>query len=104
VFGIKDKDSSTLRGVGELSVVGLTLVFAIVIGYFGGKWIGGKLGSAFWGSIIGFMIGVAAGFKELFRIVMKHIRQMEAEDQMAHTERDGGDNTADEEHIPDSRN
>lgn len=86
---IKDKDSNALRGVGELSIVGLTLVFAIVIGYFGGRWIGGKLGSAFWGSIIGFMIGVAAGFRELFRVVMKHIRRMEAEDQMAHKKQNG---------------
>jgi len=80
MFRIKEKHGSTFRGVGELSTVGFTLVFAILIGYFGGKWIGGKLGSSFWGSIIGFMIGVAAGFKELFRTAMKYIRQMEKED------------------------
>jgi len=79
MFRIKAKDGSTFRSVGELSTVGFTLVFAILIGYFGGKWIGGKLGSSFWGSIIGFMIGVAAGFRELFRTAMKYIRQMEKE-------------------------
>ena len=97
VFRIKDKDSGTLRAIGELSIVGFTLVFAILIGYFGGERIGGKLGSSLWGSIIGFMIGVAAGFKELFRTVMKHIRQMEAEEQMAHTMQNDDDNKADEE-------
>ena len=96
MFRIKEKDGSALRSAGELSIVGFTLVFAIVIGYFGGKWIGGKLGSSLWGSIIGFMIGVAAGFKELFRTVMKYIRRMEAEDRMRHTAQNDGNNKTDE--------
>ena len=64
-------------GMFDLASIGITLVLAIVIGYFGGKWIGGKLGSADIGSYIGFAIGVAAGFLEMFRSVARWNRQME---------------------------
>ncbi len=64
-------------GMFDLASIGITLVLAIVIGYFGGKWIGGKLGSEDIGSYIGFAIGVAAGFLEMFRSVARWNRQME---------------------------
>lgn len=64
-------------GMFDLASIGITLVLAIVIGYFGGKWIGGKLGSADIGSYIGFAVGVAAGFLEMFRSVARWNRQME---------------------------
>ena len=33
-------------GMFDLASIGITLALAICIGYFGGKWIGGKLGNA----------------------------------------------------------
>lgn len=68
-------------GMFDLASIGITLVLAIVIGFFGGKWIGGKLGSADIGSYIGFAIGVAAGFLEMFRSVARWNRQMERMDE-----------------------
>ena len=68
-------------GMFDLASIGITLVLAIVIGFFGGKWIGGKLGSADIGSYVGFAIGVAAGFLEMFRSVTRWNRQMERMDQ-----------------------
>ena len=68
-------------GMFDLASIGITLVLAIVIGFFGGKWIGGKLGSADIGSYVGFAIGVAAGFLEMFRSVARWNRQMERMDQ-----------------------
>ena len=47
------------------------------IGYFGGKWIGGKLGNAEIGSYIGFGFGTAAGFMEMFRSIARWNRQLE---------------------------
>ena len=47
-------------GMFDLASIGITLALAIVIGYFGGKWIGGKLGNADIGSYIGFVLGTAA--------------------------------------------
>ena len=64
-------------GMFDLASIGITLALAIVIGYFGGKWIGGKLGNADIGSYIGFGLGTAAGFIEMFRSVARWNRQME---------------------------
>ena len=64
-------------GMFDLASIGITLALAIVIGYFGGKWIGGKLGNADIGSYIGFALGTAAGFIEMFQSVARWNRQME---------------------------
>ena len=63
-------------GMFDLASIGITLVLAICIGYFGGKWIGGKLGNAAVGSYIGFGIGVAAGFMEMFRSIARWNRRL----------------------------
>lgn len=63
-------------GMFDLASIGITLALAICIGYFGGKWIGGKLGNAAVGSYIGFGIGVAAGFMEMFRSVARWNRRL----------------------------
>lgn len=68
-------------GMFDLASIGITLVLAIVIGFFGGKWIGGKLGNADIGSYIGFAIGTAAGFIEMFRSVARWNRQLERMEQ-----------------------
>ena len=64
-------------GMFDLASIGITLALAICIGYFGGKWLGGKLGNAAVGSFIGFGIGVAAGFMEMFRSVARWNRRLE---------------------------
>ena len=64
-------------GMFDLASIGITLALAIVIGYFGGKWIGGKLGNADIGSYIGFGLGTAAGFMEMFRSIARWNRKME---------------------------
>ena len=64
-------------GMFDLASIGITLALAIVIGYFGGKWIGGKLGNADIGSYIGFALGTAAGFIEMFRSIARWNRKME---------------------------
>ena len=64
-------------GMFDLASIGITLALAIVIGYFGGKWIGGKLGNADIGSYIGFVLGTAAGFIEMFRSIARWNRKME---------------------------
>lgn len=63
-------------GMFDLASIGITLALAICIGYFGGKWLGGKLGNAAIGSYIGFGMGVAAGFMEMFRSVARWNRRL----------------------------
>lgn len=41
---------------------------AIVVGMFGGRWIGGKFGHAEGGLIIGFFWGLATAFYEAFKV------------------------------------
>jgi hypothetical protein len=73
---LQDKDKNLWRGIGEISAVGLTIVIAIVIGYFGGRYIGGRFGHPDVGIIIGVFLGMASGFIELFRVVIKYSRRM----------------------------
>ncbi len=63
-------------GMFDLASIGITLALAICIGYFGGKWLGGKLGNAAIGSYIGFGMGVAAGFMEMFRSIARWNRRL----------------------------
>jgi hypothetical protein len=67
-------------GMFDLASIGITLALAICIGYFGGKWLGGKLGNAEVGSYIGFGMGVAAGFMEMFRSIARWNRQLERQE------------------------
>ena len=64
-------------GMFDLASIGIMLALAISIGYFGGKWIGGKLGNAAIGAYIGFGMGVAAGFMEMFRSIARWNRRLE---------------------------
>ena len=79
MFWSKKRDGDWI-GIGDLSTIGLTLAFAIVIGFFAGRWIGGKLGNQTVGSIVGFLFGTAAGFIEMFRAVSRWNKRMESQD------------------------
>ena len=63
--GDKGKYGQALR----LSVVGLTLAFAIAIGTGIGIWVDGRLGTEPAFTVVGFFLGVGAGFVELLRAV-----------------------------------
>lgn len=52
--------------LGQASAVGLTFVVAIVLGLAAGWWLDQKLGTAPWLLLTGLLLGVAAGFKNLF--------------------------------------
>ena len=53
-------DARTLRTIGQLSTIGLAFVFALVMGFAGGYWLDGLLGSKPWLSLLGFGLGLAA--------------------------------------------
>ncbi len=56
------------RGL-ELVSVGITLVVATLLGYLGGNWLDGRLGTQPWLGVVGLLLGAAAGFVQLFRTV-----------------------------------
>ncbi len=73
------KEPSAWRALGALATVGLTFVVATagatLAGYFADRW----LGSSPWLTLAGLAVGIAAGFRNLFR----SIKQVEGQ------ERDG---------------
>ena len=63
----RDADRRGLRQLGVLSGVGLTLVIATVLGLWGGYVLDGWLGTAPWLTLVGLLLGIAAGFVNLLR-------------------------------------
>jgi ATP synthase protein I len=64
----------------ELTSVGFTLVLATLLGYFGGTWLDGKLGTEPALGAAGLMLGAAAGFVQLFRVAGRAGRREEDDD------------------------
>jgi F0F1-type ATP synthase assembly protein I len=52
----------------ELVSVGIELVVASALGYFGGNWLDGRLHTAPAFAAVGLLLGSAAGFVQLFRV------------------------------------
>jgi ATP synthase protein I len=59
------------------SIVGIQFPVAMAIGYFWGKWMDGLFGTEPWLTIIFFILGLIAGFVNLFRITMRTAREEE---------------------------
>ena len=66
-----NRDYKWMAYAGMASTVGALLVAAPAIGCFFGSWRDRKLGADPWGMIVFALMGVAAGFLEVFRIVSR---------------------------------
>jgi ATP synthase protein I len=71
------EDPSAWKALGELSTVGLTLVVATVLGLAGGYYLDRWLGTSPWLTLIGLLLGIAAGFVNLFRTVKRAERDID---------------------------
>src|SRR5262245_46263217 len=80
---------SDLKGLGDYGTVGLELVLSILFGFFGGRWLDGKLGTNGWLAVIGFVLGTIAGFRALYRAAVKMRKETEAEDERERRARPG---------------
>jgi ATP synthase protein I len=65
--GQDQSDRRWIRQLGTLSGVGLTLVISTVLGFWGGYALDRWLGTAPWLMLVGLLLGIAAGFVNLFR-------------------------------------
>ncbi len=61
-----EKDRKLIRMIADLSTVGLTLVFATVIGLFIGHQLDRFFGTSPWLTGLFLLFGIFAGFKNLF--------------------------------------
>lgn len=55
--------------LGQLSTVGMSFVLALVLGFGGGLWLDGRLGTKPWLSFLGFFLGLAAGILNVYRVM-----------------------------------
>ena len=62
---------SRLQTVADAAALGLTFPACTVAGFFLGKWIDGLAGTAPTGSFVGGILGVAAGFWNVFKIAAR---------------------------------
>lgn len=72
-----DQPFNILKTTGELSVIGLTMVFATGIGFY----LGSRVENYWptirpWGGAVGALLGVVAGFMEMIRTVQRAMRKI----------------------------
>ena len=60
---------TTLQLIGQMGTIGLSFVFALVIGFGAGYWLDGALGTKPWLSFVGFFLGLAAGVLNVYRVL-----------------------------------
>jgi F0F1-type ATP synthase assembly protein I len=77
---VDEKDRKLIRMLGALSTVGLTLVFATVIGLFIGLKLDAWLGTSPWLTAVFLMIGIIAGFRNLFVYVKRSQKTFDEND------------------------
>lgn len=57
-----------LQLAARFATAGLELALAIVVGYFGGRWLDGRFGTTPYLGYIGLLLGIFAGFRNLFTL------------------------------------
>ena len=57
------------------SYLGIFFGVAVVLGWLAGRWVDGRFKTDPWGMIVGLLIGVAAGFRELYRVSKQALRE-----------------------------
>ncbi len=70
LMGDRD-DRQWLAQLGMASTVGITLVVATGIGYFFGSWLDAKLGTGPYLMLVFTLLGVAAGFYEMLKLLIR---------------------------------
>ena len=78
--GPKRDSAPVWRAVGEVSAVGIEMALAIVVGYFGGRWLDDKLGTAPYLTYLMLVAGIGAAFKALWRVARREAERAAADE------------------------
>ncbi len=68
-----------LRDAGAISI-GIELVVSVIIGLVAGSWLDRRFGTAPWLTLLGIVVGSAAGFRSLLRYTKRAAAREERED------------------------
>ena len=60
---------TTWQLIGQLSTIGMSFVFALILGFGAGFWLDGVLNTKPWLTFIGFFFGLAAGVLNVYRVL-----------------------------------
>jgi F0F1-type ATP synthase assembly protein I len=60
---------TTWQLIGQMSTIGMSFVFALVIGFGAGYWLDSVLDTRPWLTFIGFFLGLAAGVLNVYRVL-----------------------------------
>jgi len=69
------------RTAGTAGAVGMEIAFSVLLGYLGGQWLDGKLGTAPWLEWFGLCAGVGAAVKGLVRVTRQYKRSLKEDEQ-----------------------
>ena len=61
---------------GQTGAVGLEIVLAVLVGFLGGQWLDGKLGTAPWFQWFGLAVGIGAAIKALVRVTRAYKKSL----------------------------
>jgi ATP synthase protein I len=64
----------TMRSFGDVASVGLSFVFALVIGVAAGWWLDEHFGWKPYGFFGGFILGLIAGIRNVYQITRKYLK------------------------------
>ena len=63
----------------DLGSIGIEIVLAVLLGFFGGRWLDGRFGTEPWLQIFGFLAGLGAAVKAVVRATKQMNKIAEAE-------------------------
>jgi ATP synthase protein I len=75
LIAMNKENRELFRSMASLSSIGLSAGLAIAIGVWFGLWLDAKLGTRPWFFYIFLLIGIAAGFKNIFVIAGREMRR-----------------------------
>jgi F0F1-type ATP synthase assembly protein I len=67
-------DRKFIQAMSKFGYLGIFFGVAIVIGLVAGTWVDGRYHTKPWGGLIGLLVGVASGFRELYRVSKRAMR------------------------------
>ncbi len=74
-----------MKALGRYGSLGLELLIAMAVGYYGGGWLDKKLGTH-WIAAVGFLLGCYAGFRAMFKAAQRMQRDIENDEKLARGE------------------